>query len=63
VSIDYSFGDGSTLFRIDYELGIDGNRHAISEKRDGENDVEWQYQYDAIGRLVVEHRDADEVRL
>jgi len=27
---------------------------------DGEDDVEWQYQYDALGRLVVEQKDADE---
>lgn len=50
--------DGSILFEADYQLGIDGKRLGVIERR-GTDVVTWEYRYDALGRLVREQRDTD----
>ncbi|MFC1600739.1 RES domain-containing protein, partial [Candidatus Sumerlaeota bacterium] len=51
--------DGDIYFEADYELGVDGQRVGVLEKRKNQADVKWDYEYDELGRLKVEKRDVN----
>ena len=51
--------DGTIVFKQDFDVASDGTRTGVLETR-GSTDVQWDYEYDELGRLVAERRDAND---
>ena len=51
--------DGAVVFSQDFDVASDGTRTGVLETR-GSSDVQWDYEYDELGRLTAERRDAND---
>ena len=51
--------NADVVFSQDFDVASDGTRTGVLETR-GSTDVQWDYEYDELGRLVAERRDADD---